>query len=154
MNLLRLFSGVYDTCVAGGVETMSDVPIRHSRKMRQWMLASQKMKKPPQMLKHIMKIRPGWLAPELPGIAEFSTNEVMGHSADRLAATFAVSRAEQVHTYNDAKLYYYLQLYVYIKKRNNYKGFFCLLKIILSIFWRIASLVKNEITHLLTALTK
>ena len=78
---------------------MSDVPIRHSRKMRQWMLASQKMKKPPQMLKHIMKIRPGWLAPELPGIAEFSTNEVMGHSADRLAATFAVSRAEQVHTY-------------------------------------------------------
>ena len=94
---------------------MSDVPIRHSRKMRQWMLASQKMKKPPQMLKHIMKIRPGWLAPELPGIAEFSTNEVMGHSADRLAATFAVSRAEQVHTYNDAKLYY-LQLYVYIKK--------------------------------------
>jgi len=87
--------GVYDTCVAGGVETMSDVPIRHSRKMRQWMLASQKMKKPPQMLKHIMKIRPGWLAPELPGIAEFSTNEVMGHSADRLAATFAVSRTEQ-----------------------------------------------------------
>jgi len=87
--------GVYDTCVAGGVETMSDVPIRHSRKMRQWMLASQKMKKPPQMLKHIMKIRPGWLAPELPGIAEFSTNEIMGHSADRLAATFAVSRAEQ-----------------------------------------------------------
>merc|ERR1712024_372990 len=65
-------TGVYDTCVAGGVETMSDVPIRHSRKMRQWMLASQKMKKPPQMLKHIMKIRPGWLAPELPGIAEFS----------------------------------------------------------------------------------
>merc|ERR1712066_880859 len=87
--------GVYDVCVAGGVEFMSDVPIRHSRKMRQWMLASQKMKKPPQMLKHIMKIRPGWLAPELPGIAEFSTNEVMGHSADRLAATFAVSRAEQ-----------------------------------------------------------
>merc|ERR1712020_128071 len=52
-------------------------------------------KKPPQMLKHIMKIRPAWLAPELPGIAEFSTNEIMGHSADRLAATFAVSRAEQ-----------------------------------------------------------
>ena len=96
LNSLSLFSGVYDTCVAGGVETMSDVPIRHSRKMRQWMLASQKMKKPPQMLKHIMKIRPAWLAPELPGIAEFSTNEIMGHSADRLAATFAVSRAEQV----------------------------------------------------------
>lgn len=28
-------------------------------------------------------------------MAEFSTNETMGHSADRLAAAFAVSRMEQ-----------------------------------------------------------
>merc|ERR1711973_1045540 len=34
-------------------------------------------------------------APELPAIAEFSTNEVMGHSADRLASAFNVSRQEQ-----------------------------------------------------------
>lgn len=32
---------------------------------------------------------------QLPSVAEFSTNEVMGHSADRLAAAFAVSRLEQ-----------------------------------------------------------
>lgn len=87
--------GVYDTCIAGGVETMSDVPIRHSRKMRQWMLASQKMKTPVKMLAHLSKLRPAYLTPELPAIAEFSTNETMGHSADRLAATFAVSRLEQ-----------------------------------------------------------
>ncbi|KAA0198410.1 hypothetical protein HAZT_HAZT006607, partial [Hyalella azteca] len=31
-------AGVYDACVAGGVETMSDVPIRHSRQMRALML--------------------------------------------------------------------------------------------------------------------
>ena len=30
--------GVYDVCIAGGVEFMSDVPIRHSRKMRQLLL--------------------------------------------------------------------------------------------------------------------
>ena len=36
-------AGVYDICIAGGVEFMSDVPIRHSRKMRQWMLALQKV---------------------------------------------------------------------------------------------------------------
>jgi len=87
--------GVYDVCVAGGVETMSDVPIRHSRKMRQWMLASQKMKTPVKMLGHVAKLRPAFFTPELPGISEFSTNEVMGHSADRLAATFQVSRLEQ-----------------------------------------------------------
>ena len=91
-----LFSGVYDVCIAGGVETMSDVPIRHSKKMRQWMLASQKMKTPVKMLGHIAKLRPAYFSPELPGIAEFSTNEVMGHSADRLSATFGVSRQEQV----------------------------------------------------------
>lgn len=28
--------------------------------------------------------------PELPAVAEFSTNETMGHSADRLAAAFKV----------------------------------------------------------------
>ena len=91
-----LFLGVYDVCIAGGVETMSDVPIRHSKKMRQWMLASQKMKTPVKMLGHIAKLRPAYFSPELPGIAEFSTNEVMGHSADRLSATFGVSRQEQV----------------------------------------------------------
>ena len=31
-------AGVYDICIAGGVEFMSDVPIRHSRKMRQFLL--------------------------------------------------------------------------------------------------------------------
>lgn len=88
-------AGVYDVCVAGGVEFMSDVPIRHSRKMRQWMLASQKAKTPAAMLGHLSKIRPAWLTPELPAIAEFSTNETMGTSADRLSATFGISRQEQ-----------------------------------------------------------
>merc|ERR1712088_233181 len=87
--------GVFDVCIAGGVETMSDVPIRHSRKMRQWMLASQKMKTPAKMLSHITKLRLAYFTPELPGITEFSTNETMGHSADRLAASFNVSRLEQ-----------------------------------------------------------
>jgi acetyl-CoA acyltransferase len=32
------------------------------------------------------------LAPELPAVAEFSTNETMGHSADRLASAFGITR--------------------------------------------------------------
>lgn len=32
---------------------------------------------------------------QLPAIAEFSTNEVMGHSADRLAAAFGITRQAQ-----------------------------------------------------------
>jgi len=87
--------GVYDVGVAGGVEFMSDVPIRHSRKMRALMLQANKAKSTGAMLGLLSKIRPGHLSPELPAIAEFSTGETMGHSADRLAATFGVTRQEQ-----------------------------------------------------------
>ena len=51
-----MHAGVYDVCLAGGVEFMSDVPIRHSRKMRQWMLASQKAKTPAAMLLSLIHI--------------------------------------------------------------------------------------------------
>jgi len=87
--------GVYDVCVAGGVEFMSDVPIRHSRKMRSLMLEANKAKSTGKMLGLLSKIRMDHLKPELPAIAEFSTGETMGHSADRLAATFGVTRQEQ-----------------------------------------------------------
>lgn len=88
-------AGVYDVCIAGGVEFMSDVPIRHSRKMRQLLMKVPKAKSLGAKLSLLGEIRPDFLAPELPAIAEFSTNETMGHSADRLAATFGVTRKEQ-----------------------------------------------------------
>jgi len=71
------------------------VPIRHSRKMRQLLLQVPKAKTMGAKLGLLAKLRPDFLAPELPAIAEFSTNETMGHSADRLAATFGVTRQEQ-----------------------------------------------------------
>lgn len=39
----------------------------------------------------LAKLTPKHFVPELPAIAEFSTNETMGHSGDRLAAAFKVS---------------------------------------------------------------
>jgi acetyl-CoA acyltransferase len=88
-------AGVCDVAIAGGVDTMSDVPIRFSKHMRKIMLGLNKAKTIPAKLALIAKLRPASFMPELPGVAEFSSNEVMGHSADRLAAAFAVSRAEQ-----------------------------------------------------------
>jgi len=89
-------SGNADTIIAGGVEFMSDVPIRHSRKMRKIMLDSQKAKTTGAKLALLRRAMSAsaW-TPELPAVAEFSTNETMGHSADRLAAAFGVSRREQ-----------------------------------------------------------
>lgn len=91
----QIASGQCDTVIAGGVEFMSDVPIRHSRKMRKTLLSLTRAKTMGQRLSLIGKIRPDYFAPELPAVAEFSTSESMGHSADRLAAAFGVSRREQ-----------------------------------------------------------
>lgn len=88
-------SGVYDVCVAGGVEFMSDVPIRHSRRMRSIMLKANKAKTMGQRIGLLTQLKLKDLSPELPAVAEFSTGETMGHSADRLAAAFQVSREEQ-----------------------------------------------------------
>ncbi|CAK7310308.1 Trifunctional enzyme subunit beta, mitochondrial [Vulpes lagopus] len=97
-------SGQCDVVVAGGVELMSDVPIRHSRKM---LLDLNKAKTLGQRLSLLSKFRLNFLSPELPAVAEFSTSETMGHSADRLAAAFAVSQADQdeytLHSHSLAK---------------------------------------------------
>uniref|UniRef100_H2ZAK1 Trifunctional enzyme subunit beta, mitochondrial n=1 Tax=Ciona savignyi TaxID=51511 RepID=H2ZAK1_CIOSA len=89
-------SGQMDTVVAGGVDFMSDVPIRFNRKMRSLMLQMNKVTNLPyfskvKFVKHILSN----LRLQLPAIAEFSTDEVMGHSADRLAAAFGISRLAQ-----------------------------------------------------------
>eukprot|EP01108_Squamamoeba_japonica_P000678 TRINITY_DN1239_c0_g1_i1.p2 TRINITY_DN1239_c0_g1~~TRINITY_DN1239_c0_g1_i1.p2 ORF type:complete len:304 (-),score=167.28 TRINITY_DN1239_c0_g1_i1:79-990(-) len=74
---------------------MSDVPIRFSRNLRKRMIASTKVKAAAGYLKLLKGLKLRDLAPETPPIAEFSTGEVMGHSADRLASVWGVSRADQ-----------------------------------------------------------
>lgn len=59
-------SGVYDVCVAGGVEFMSDVPIRHSRKMRSIMLKANKAKTLGAKLGLLGQLGLKDLIPELP----------------------------------------------------------------------------------------
>ncbi|CAH1405875.1 unnamed protein product [Nezara viridula] len=87
--------GAFDVIVAGGVELMSDVPIRHSRKMRALMLQTEQAKTPLEKFQLFSSIGPDYFIPEVPPKTEFSSGEVMGHAADRLAAAFKVSREEQ-----------------------------------------------------------
>lgn len=108
-------TGTYDIIVAGGVEFMSDVPIRHSRKMRSLMLRANRAKTLQQRLGLLATIRPDFLVPELPAVAEFSSGETMGHSADRLAAAFKVTREEQDE--------YALKSHTYAKEAQE-KGYF------------------------------
>ncbi|KJH53045.1 acetyl-CoA C-acetyltransferase [Dictyocaulus viviparus] len=90
-----LATGNAKAVIAGGVELLSDVPIRYNRKARKAMLSLQKAKAVGEKLKIGGDIVKNMFSPELPAVAEFSTGETMGHSGDRLAAAFNVSRKEQ-----------------------------------------------------------
>jgi len=57
--------GVYDAVVAGGVEFMSDIPIRHSRSMRSLMLQANKAKTLPNKLALLASIRPSHFIPDV-----------------------------------------------------------------------------------------
>jgi len=90
----KILCGRADVVVAGGAETFSDVPIRFSRPIRARLLKANKaLKKGPMgVLKLFKGLKAKDFAPEPPAIANFATGEVMGHSSDRLAARFGVTR--------------------------------------------------------------
>jgi acetyl-CoA acyltransferase len=93
VDLIR--GGLADTVIAGGTETMSDPPIRVKRSVRKRLFEARKAKGPGDYLDLVKGLGPSDLVPEAPSIAEFSTGEVMGESADKLAAMFGVSRDDQ-----------------------------------------------------------
>lgn len=93
VDLIR--TGQADVVVAGGTETLSDMPIRLRKPLRTKLIEARKYKSPSDYLDLVKGIRPSDLLPEIPSIAEYSTGETMGESADKLAASFEVSRADQ-----------------------------------------------------------
>lgn len=93
VDLIR--SGQARIILAGGTETMSDIPIRLRKDLRQKLLEARKYKSPGDFMKFFKGLSPSDLLPEIPSISEFSTGETMGESADRMAAHFDVSREEQ-----------------------------------------------------------
>lgn len=58
-------AGAYDVIVAGGVEFMSDVPIRLNRKFRSMLLKSNKAKTVLDKLALLSTFRPNYLIPEV-----------------------------------------------------------------------------------------
>ncbi|MFB6248779.1 MAG: acetyl-CoA C-acyltransferase, partial [Salinibacter sp.] len=93
VDLIR--AGVADRVVAGGTETLSDPPVRVPRPIRKRLFEARQAEGTLDYLQLLKGLNPGDVVPEAPSIAEFSTGEVMGESADRLAAAFGVTRREQ-----------------------------------------------------------
>jgi len=93
IDLIR--TGQAKIILAAGTETMSDIPVRFKKKFRQKVLEARKYKTPFDFLKFFKGLGVKDFFPELPAIAEFSTGDTMGESADKMAAMFGVSREDQ-----------------------------------------------------------
>ncbi len=87
--------GHADVAIAGGAESLSNVPILHSRGFSDALVAASKAKTLGGRLQALSKIRPKDLIPITPAIAEPSTGESMGQSAEKMAKINGVPRAEQ-----------------------------------------------------------
>ncbi len=91
----KIRTGQNRVVIAGGVETMSDIPIRFRKKFRQKLLEARKYKSPTDFLKFFKGLRPSDLMPDIPSISEYSTGETMGASCDKMAAKYGITREEQ-----------------------------------------------------------
>jgi acetyl-CoA acyltransferase len=87
--------GHLDCVIAGGAESLSNVPILHSRSMSDKLVAFSRAKSMGQRLKLLGSIRPRDLVPITPAIAEPSTGETMGQSAEKMAKINGIDRASQ-----------------------------------------------------------
>ncbi len=81
--------------IAGGAESLSNVPILHSRGFSDALVAASKAKTLTQRVQAFAKIRAKDFIPITPAIAEPTTGETMGQSAEKMAKLNGVSREEQ-----------------------------------------------------------
>ena len=91
----QVVQGFADVVLAGGVESLSDVPILHSRGMTRILMDAGKARTLGQRLRAFAKARPRDLVPVSPAIAEPSTGESMGQSAEKMAKENAIARRAQ-----------------------------------------------------------
>src|SRR5579862_327109 len=87
--------GHADVIIAGGAESLSNVPILHSRGMTDVFMAANRAKSVPKKLQAFARVRPRDLRPITPAIAEPTTGETMGQSAEKMAKINHIPRDEQ-----------------------------------------------------------
>jgi acetyl-CoA acyltransferase len=90
-----ILTGYLDCGIAGGAESLSDVPILFQKKMAQAIVEASRAKGVGGKLKAFSKVRLRDLAPDAPAIAEPSTGLTMGQSAEKMAKENGITREEQ-----------------------------------------------------------
>ncbi|HEX7151707.1 MAG TPA: acetyl-CoA C-acyltransferase FadI [Thermoanaerobaculia bacterium] len=90
-----IFRGYADVVIAGGSESLSDVPILFSKNFSNALVSASKQKSVGGKLGAFTKIRPKDLAPDAPAIAESTTGLTMGESAEKMAKENQIAREAQ-----------------------------------------------------------
>ena len=87
--------GQADVVIAGGTESLSDIPILHSRRLSALLVEAGKAKTLGRRLAALARTRPRDLVPVTPAIAEPSTGMTMGQSAEKMAKENGITREAQ-----------------------------------------------------------
>ncbi len=87
--------GQAEVVVAGGAESLSHIPITVSDKLSKTLVVAARGKTLGQRLSPFSSLRPRDFIPVTPAIAEPTTGETMGESAERMAKENGISREDQ-----------------------------------------------------------
>ena len=91
----QIVLGNADVAIAGGAESLSNVPILHSRRFSDTLVAASRAKSLAGRVGAFARVRPRDLVPVTPAIAEPLTGETMGQSAEKMAKLNHIPRDEQ-----------------------------------------------------------
>lgn len=94
----KILAGEADIILAGGTESMSNIPLLFGQKMTDFFAGMMKARSPVQKLRAFSSFRPGFLKPVI-GVVEGLTDPIcslnMGMTAEKLSREFKINRIEQ-----------------------------------------------------------
>ena len=91
----QIVLGQAHVVIAGGTESLSDIPILHSKRFSELLVQAARARSLGQRLRTLARTRPRDLVPVTPAIAEPSTGETMGQSAEKMAKENGITREAQ-----------------------------------------------------------
>ncbi len=90
-----ILGGQLDVVLAGGAESLSNVPIQYSKGAARRLMEFSKAKSLGQRLSVLTRVRPKDLIPVAPAIAEYTTGMTMGQACEKMARENDISRRAQ-----------------------------------------------------------
>jgi len=100
----RIERGEIDCAIAGGVDTVSDVPITYGRRFEDIVLKSARGRTLGERLSPWLGLRPRDLKPSVPSIVEPTTGLSMGEHTELMAKQWGISRRAQDELANASHL--------------------------------------------------